>query len=75
MSTCICDEHRRKHSDLVAFHIYITGLQHNFRTAVSTIMQIQSPFQITWEKLQTANFVDYFFRKFAKYGDGVALVS
>uniref|UniRef100_A0A0N5ALA8 AMP-binding domain-containing protein n=1 Tax=Syphacia muris TaxID=451379 RepID=A0A0N5ALA8_9BILA len=37
-------------------------------------MLVQSPFQIFWEKLPNYNFVRYFLAKFAKYGDGIALV-
>uniref|UniRef100_A0A7E4ZYR4 AMP-binding domain-containing protein n=1 Tax=Panagrellus redivivus TaxID=6233 RepID=A0A7E4ZYR4_PANRE len=37
-------------------------------------MEVQNPFQFTWEKGTTSNFADFFFAKIAKYGTQPALI-
>lgn len=37
-------------------------------------MEVQCPFQITFQRVKFDEFVDYFFNKFAKYGYNLAMV-
>lgn len=37
-------------------------------------MEVQCPFQITFQRVKFDEFVDYFFNKFAKYGYNLAMI-